>query len=117
MVGSPLDGGSSYALTCAIGPAAAMSLLLGEDSFSADDLHRFGLAGKPVASGSFDEETARFADRIAKMDAGAVVASRSLLRRGLSFDEQWDAEVACLRSFVESGRLAQGLGQYWSGRK
>lgn len=117
MVGSPLDGGSSYALTCAIGPAVAMSLLLGEDGFTADDLHRFGLTGKPVACGSFDEETAGFADRIAKMDPGAIVASRSLLRRGLSFDEQWDAEVACLRRFVESGHLAQGLAQYWSGRK
>jgi len=117
MVGSPLDGGSSYALTCAFGPAIAMSLLLDEDGLSADDLHRFGLAGKPVACDSFDKETARFAGRVAGMESSAIAASRSLLRRGLNFDEQWDAEVACLRSFVESGRLARGVGQYWAGQK
>ena len=113
--GAPLDGGCSYALAWALGPARAMSILVEDRALSGDDLHTWGLAGAPVAPDDLEDRAVRTAEQAGAGDRAALRAARRLLRKAnlAEFETQWSAELEHLRAFVESGRLQDNLDRYW----
>lgn len=114
--GAPLDGGASYALGWALGPARSMGLLLEHRPITGVDLHHWGLAGPPVSQADLKSRTLDVARRAAALEPSAFRSARALLRasHGLDFERQWADEVRDLREAVTSGRLAANLERLWS---
>ena len=101
------DGGTSWALTRALGAPRALELLLTDGTLTAADAHHFGLVGRLVDD---DRATQAAVDLAAEVAAGpvrAMVRTRALVRRAATqlLDEQLAEES---RLIAESATDAEG---------
>ena len=104
--GSP-DGGTSWALTRALGAPRALELMLTNGALSAAEAHMFGLVARLVEDESLHEEAVALAHSVAAGPVRAMVRTRGLVRRAAarSLDEQLDDEA---RLIAESAADAEG---------
>jgi len=101
------DGGSSWALTRALGAPRALELMLTNGSLSAADAHLFGLVGRLVEDDALTAEAVALAHAVAAGPVRAMVRTRSLVRRAAtrSLEEQLDDEA---RLIAESAADPEG---------
>ena len=101
------DGGSSWALTRALGAPRALELLLTDGVLNAADAHTSGLVARLVDDEELAEESAGLARQIAAGPVRAMVRTRSLVRQAAvrSLAEQLDEEA---RLIEESARDPEG---------
>jgi 2-(1,2-epoxy-1,2-dihydrophenyl)acetyl-CoA isomerase len=106
-IGLSPDGGSSWALTRALGAPRALDLMLTNGVVSAADAHQFGLVARLVDDDGLRDAAIALANEIAAGPIRALVRTRALARgaavRGL--DEQLDEEA---RLIAESAADPEG---------
>jgi 2-(1,2-epoxy-1,2-dihydrophenyl)acetyl-CoA isomerase len=101
------DGGSSWALTRALGAPRALELMLTNGSLSAADAHLFGLVGRLVEDDALHAEAVALAHEVAAGPIRAMVRTRALVRRAAtrSLEDQLDDEA---RLIAESAADPEG---------
>jgi len=101
------DGGSSWALTRALGAPRALELLLTNGTLTAADAHMSGLVARLVEDDELPDAAAALARTVAAGPVRAMVRTRSLVRHAAvrSLEEQLDEEA---RLIEESARDPEG---------
>src|ERR1700742_3023088 len=78
-IGVSPDGGSTVGMVGTVGVRRALQIFLGEDSFSAQQAHGWGLVAKVVPAAELKAETKKFAERLARNPPAAIGATKALL--------------------------------------
>src|SRR5687767_6561488 len=93
------DGGSSWALTRALGAPHALELMLTNGSLTAAEAHLYGLVGRLVDDADLREATTALAHEIAAGPIRAMVRTRALVRSAATrtLDEQLDDEARLIK--------------------
>ena len=106
-IGFSPDGGSSWALTRALGAPRALDLMLTNGSLTAAEAHTFGLVSRLVEDDSLHAESIALAHRVAAGPVRAMVRTRALVRKAAvrTLDEQLDDEA---RLIAESAADPEG---------
>jgi 2-(1,2-epoxy-1,2-dihydrophenyl)acetyl-CoA isomerase len=101
------DGGTSWALTRALGAPRALELMLTDGSLSAADAHLFGLVARLVDDTDLTDAAVALAAQVAAGPVRAMVRTRGLVRRAAtrSLEDQLDDEA---RLIAESAADAEG---------
>ncbi|MGY2085186.1 enoyl-CoA hydratase/isomerase family protein [Blastococcus sp. SYSU DS0539] len=101
------DGGTSWALTRALGAPRALDLMLTNGSLTAAEAHLTGLVARLVEDSELHEVTTAVAHAVAAGPVRAMVRTRALVRRAASrsFEEQLDDEA---RLITESAADPEG---------
>lgn len=89
--------GGTQSLTAAIGPVAALPLVLSGRSISAAEAHRLGIVGEVVPTDDLASRTAELASQLAQIDQPVARALRRCLRaandlplsEGLAVEQRW----------------------------
>ena len=85
-----------------IGPKLTKELLLsGDDQLSAERAERIGLVNRVVATGTHVDEALTLAERIAALDADAVIRTKAAINRGFEIMGLHEALRAGLDAAVE----------------
>jgi 2-(1,2-epoxy-1,2-dihydrophenyl)acetyl-CoA isomerase len=106
-IGLSPDGGSSWALTRALGAPRALDLMLTNGSLNAAEAHTFGLVSRLVEDDDLRAESIALAHEVAAGPVRAMVRTRSLVRRAAvrTLDQQLDDEA---RLIAESAADPEG---------
>jgi 2-(1,2-epoxy-1,2-dihydrophenyl)acetyl-CoA isomerase len=106
-IGFSPDGGSSWALTRALGAPRALDIMLTDGSLNAADAHTFGLVSRLVEDDELQAEAIALAHQVAAGPVRAMVRTRSLVRRAAvrTLDQQLDDEA---RLIAESAADPEG---------
>jgi 2-(1,2-epoxy-1,2-dihydrophenyl)acetyl-CoA isomerase len=101
------DGGTSWALTRALGAPRALELMLTDGTLHAADAHMFGLVARLVDDEELLDEAVALARQVAAGPVRAMVRTRGLVRRAATrtLDQQLDDEA---RLIVESAADPEG---------
>jgi 2-(1,2-epoxy-1,2-dihydrophenyl)acetyl-CoA isomerase len=101
------DGGSSWALTRALGAPRALELMLTNGTLTAADAHMFGLVARLVEDEELPAAATALAHSVAAGPVRAMVRTRSLVRQAAvrSLEDQLDDEA---RLIEESARDPEG---------
>jgi 2-(1,2-epoxy-1,2-dihydrophenyl)acetyl-CoA isomerase len=106
-IGLSPDGGSSWALTRALGAPRALDLMLTNGSLNAAEAHTFGLVSRLVEDDALTAEAIALAHQVAAGPVRAMVRTRALVRRAAvrTLDQQLDDEA---RLIAESAADPEG---------
>lgn len=106
-IGFSPDGGSSWTLTHALGPARALDLMLTNGTLDAAEAHRHGLVARVVEDDDLREAAAALARQLAAGPVRAMVRTRALVRGAAvrTPDEQLEDEA---RLIAESAGDPEG---------
>jgi 2-(1,2-epoxy-1,2-dihydrophenyl)acetyl-CoA isomerase len=106
-IGLSPDGGTSWALTRALGAPRALELMLTDGTLTAAEAHMFGLVARLVEDVDVHEAALALAHRVAAGPVRAMVRTRSLVRQAAirTLDEQLDDEA---RLIAESAADIEG---------
>jgi 2-(1,2-epoxy-1,2-dihydrophenyl)acetyl-CoA isomerase len=106
-IGYSPDGGTSWALTRALGAPRALDLMLTNGALTAAEAHAFGLVARLVEDEDVHEAATALAHSVAAGPVRAMVRTRSLVRQAAvrSLDEQLDDEA---RLIAESAADPEG---------
>jgi 2-(1,2-epoxy-1,2-dihydrophenyl)acetyl-CoA isomerase len=101
------DGGTSWALTRALGAPRALELLLTDGALTAAEAHQAGLVARLVDDERLTEAAVHLAHQVAAGPIRAMVRTRGLVRRAAirTLEEQLDEEA---RLIEESAADAEG---------
>jgi 2-(1,2-epoxy-1,2-dihydrophenyl)acetyl-CoA isomerase len=110
-IGLSPDGGSSWALTRALGAPRTLELMLTNGSLSAGDAHLFGLVGRLVEDDDLRTAAIALAHEVAAGPVRAMVRTRSLVRRAAtrSLDEQLDEEARLIAESADDPEGREGI--------
>jgi 2-(1,2-epoxy-1,2-dihydrophenyl)acetyl-CoA isomerase len=106
-IGFSPDGGTSWALTRALGAPRALDLMLTDGVLSAAEAHTFGLVSRLVEDDNLHAEAIALGHRVAAGPVRAMVRTRALARKAAvrTLDEQLDDEA---RLIAESAADPEG---------
>ncbi|TFV62325.1 enoyl-CoA hydratase [Geodermatophilus sp. DF01-2] len=106
-IGFSPDGGTSWTLAHALGPARALELVLTNDTLDAGEAQACGLVAQVVADDDLRNSAAALAHTLAAGPVRAMVRARTLLRRAATrtLEEQLDDEA---RLIAESAADPEG---------
>lgn len=106
-IGLSPDGGTSWALTRALGAPRALDLMLTNGVLTAAEAHLFGLVGRLVEDDEVHESAVALAHQVAAGPVRAMVRTRALVRKAATrtLDEQLDDEA---RLIAESAADPEG---------
>jgi 2-(1,2-epoxy-1,2-dihydrophenyl)acetyl-CoA isomerase len=106
-IGFSPDGGSSWALSRALGAPRALDLMLTNGALNAADAHLFGLVGRLVEDDDLRDAAIALAHEVAAGPIRSMVRTRALVRRAATrtLDEQLDDEAQLI---AESAADAEG---------
>jgi 2-(1,2-epoxy-1,2-dihydrophenyl)acetyl-CoA isomerase len=106
-IGLSPDGGTSWALTRALGAPRALDLMLTNGELTAAEAHLFGLVGRLVEDEDVHESAIALAHQVAAGPVRAMVRTRALVRKAATrtLDEQLDEEA---RLITESAADPEG---------
>jgi 2-(1,2-epoxy-1,2-dihydrophenyl)acetyl-CoA isomerase len=105
------DGGSSWALTRALGAPRALDLMLTNGSLNASDAHTFGLVSRLVEDDDLHAETVALAHEVAAGPVRAMVRTRALVRKAAvrTLDEQLDDEAQLIAESAADPEGREGV--------
>jgi 2-(1,2-epoxy-1,2-dihydrophenyl)acetyl-CoA isomerase len=106
-IGLSPDGGTSWALTRALGAPRALELMLTDGALTAAEAHMFGLVARLVEDDDVHEAAIALAQQVAGGPIRALVRTRTLVRQAAirTLDEQLDDEA---RLIAESAADPEG---------
>ena len=106
-IGFSPDGGSSWALTRALGAPRALELMLTNGQLNAAEAHTFGLVSRLVEDDDLHAQAIALAHQVAAGPVRAMVRTRALVRKAAvrTLDEQLDDEA---RMIAESAADPEG---------
>src|SRR5215207_4457291 len=110
-IGFSPDGGSSWALTRALGAPRALELMLTDGTLSAADAHLFGLVARLVDEDELLDVVTALAHEIAAGPVRAMVRTRALVRRAAirTLDEQLDDEAQLIAESADDPEGREGV--------
>jgi 2-(1,2-epoxy-1,2-dihydrophenyl)acetyl-CoA isomerase len=105
------DGGSSWALTRALGAPHALELMLTNGFLSAAEAHLYGLVGRLVDDADLRDAATALAHELAAGPVRAMVRTRSLVRSAVTrtLDEQLDDEARLIKESAEDPEGREGV--------
>jgi 2-(1,2-epoxy-1,2-dihydrophenyl)acetyl-CoA isomerase len=105
------DGGSSWALTRALGAPHALELMLTNGSLTAAEAHLYGLVGRLVDDADLRDATTALAHQIAAGPIRAMVRTRALVRSAATrtLDEHLDDEARLIRESADDPEGREGV--------
>ena len=109
-IGLSPDGGTSWALTRALGAPRALELMLTNGALTAAEAHMFGLVARLVDD-DVHEAAAALAHQMAAGPVRAMVRTRALVRQAAvrTLDEQLDAEAALIAESAADPEGREGV--------
>ena len=111
------DGGTSWALTRALGAPRALELLLTDGSLTAADAHSSGLVARLVDDEELTEVTTALAHAVAAGPVRAMVRTRGLVRRAaVRTLEQLDDEARLIAESAADPESREGIAAALAGR-
>jgi 2-(1,2-epoxy-1,2-dihydrophenyl)acetyl-CoA isomerase len=113
------DGGTSWALTRALGAPRALELLLTDGVLHAAEAHTFGLVARLVDDESLTEESTALARSIAAGPVRAMVRTRGLVRRAAirTLEEQLDDEEQLIEESAADPESREAMAALLAGRR
>ena len=113
------DGGTSWALTRALGAPRALELLLTEGTLSAADAHLFGLVARLVDDDQLLEAATALAHQVAAGPVRAMVRTRGLVRRAAvrTLEEQLVDEERLIRVSAADPESREGVAAFLERRR
>ena len=113
------DGGSSWALTRALGAPHALELMLTDGSLTAAEAHLYGLVGRLVDDADLRDAATALAHQIAAGPIRAMVRTRALVRSAATrtLDEQLDDEARLIKESADDPEGRKGVRAFVEKRK
>jgi 2-(1,2-epoxy-1,2-dihydrophenyl)acetyl-CoA isomerase len=113
------DGGTSWALTRALGAPRALELLLTDGVLNAADAHTFGLVARLVDDDVLTEQTTALARAIAAGPVRAMVRTRGLVRRAAirTLEEQLEDEQRLREESASDPESREGVAAFLAQRR
>jgi 2-(1,2-epoxy-1,2-dihydrophenyl)acetyl-CoA isomerase len=113
------DGGTSWALTRALGAPRALELLLTDGVLNAADAHTFGLVARLVDDDALVGESTALARSIAAGPVRAMVRTRGLVRRAAirTLEEQLDDEERLIGESAADPESREGVAAFLAQRR
>jgi 2-(1,2-epoxy-1,2-dihydrophenyl)acetyl-CoA isomerase len=113
------DGGSSWALTRALGAPRALELMLTDGTISAADAHLFGLVARLVDDEELLPSAVALAHQVAAGPVRAMVRTRGLVRRAAtrSLEEQLDDEARLIAASAADPEGQEGVRAFVDKRR
>ena len=110
-IGLSPDGGTSWALTRALGAPRALDLMLTNGALSAAEAHMFGLVARLVEDDAVHEAATALAHSVAAGPVRAMVRTRALVRKAATrtLDEQLDDEAAMIAESAADPEGREGV--------
>lgn len=110
-IGFTPDGGSSWALTRAMGAPRTLELMLTNGALTAADAHLFGLVGRLVDDDLMRESAIALAHAVAAGPVRGMVRTRTLVRRAATrtLDEQLDEEAKLIAESAADPEGREGV--------
>ncbi|MCU1605978.1 MAG: Enoyl-CoA hydratase/isomerase, partial [Modestobacter sp.] len=105
------DGGTSWALTRALGAPRALELMLTDGELHAAEAHMFGLVARLVDDEELLESAVALAHQVAAGPVRAMVRTRGLVRRAAtrSLEEQLDDEARLIQESAADPEGREGV--------
>jgi 2-(1,2-epoxy-1,2-dihydrophenyl)acetyl-CoA isomerase len=105
------DGGTSWALTRALGAPRALELLLTDGELTAADAHQAGLVARLVDDERLTEAAVALAHQVAAGPIRAMVRTRGLVRRAAirTLEEQLDEEARLIEESAADSEGREGV--------
>jgi 2-(1,2-epoxy-1,2-dihydrophenyl)acetyl-CoA isomerase len=105
------DGGTSWALTRALGAPRALELMLTDGTLHAAEAHMFGLVARLVDDEELLESAVALAHQVAAGPVRAMVRTRGLVRRAATrtLDEQLDDEARLIQESAADPEGREGV--------
>jgi 2-(1,2-epoxy-1,2-dihydrophenyl)acetyl-CoA isomerase len=118
-IGFSPDGGSSWALSRALGAPRALELMLTNGSLAAADAHLFGLVGRLVEDDELREAAIALAHEVAAGPVRSMVRTRALVRRAAirTLDEQLDDEAQLIAESAADPEGREGVRAFVEKRR
>ncbi len=113
------DGGTSWALTRALGAPRALELMLTDSTLSAADAHLFGLVARLVDDDQLHDVVTALARQVAAGPVRAMVRTRGLVRRAAvrTLEEQLVDEERLIRESAADPESREGVAAFLEGRR
>jgi 2-(1,2-epoxy-1,2-dihydrophenyl)acetyl-CoA isomerase len=113
------DGGTSWALTRALGAPRALELMLTDSTLSAADAHLFGLVARLVDDDELHDVVTALAHQVAAGPVRAMVRTRGLVRRAAvrTLEEQLVDEERLIRESAADPESREGVAAFLAGRR
>ena len=110
-IGFSPDGGSSWALSRALGAPRALDLMLTNGTLNAADAHLFGLVGRLVEDDDLRTAAIALAHEVAAGPVRSMVRTRTLVRRAAvrTLDEQLDDEAQLIAQSAADAEGREGV--------
>jgi 2-(1,2-epoxy-1,2-dihydrophenyl)acetyl-CoA isomerase len=110
-IGLSPDGGTSWALTRALGAPRALDLMLTNGALTAAEAHLFGLVGRLVEDTDVHELAIALAHQVAAGPIRAMVRTRALVRKAATrtLDEQLDDEAQLIAESAADPEGREGV--------
>ncbi|WP_409330877.1 enoyl-CoA hydratase/isomerase family protein [Trujillonella humicola] len=105
------DGGTSWALTRALGLPRALDLMLTDGSLTADEAHAAGLVARVTDDDALPASAGALARQLAEGPVRAMARTRALARRALSSDltDHLDAEALLIAASAADPEGIEGV--------
>jgi 2-(1,2-epoxy-1,2-dihydrophenyl)acetyl-CoA isomerase len=113
------DGGTSWALTRALGAPRALEVLLTDGVINAAEAHTFGLVARLVDDEVLAEQTTALARSIAAGPVRAMVRTRGLVRRAAirTLEEQLEDEERLIQESAADPEGREGVSAFAAQRR
>jgi 2-(1,2-epoxy-1,2-dihydrophenyl)acetyl-CoA isomerase len=113
------DGGTSWALTRALGAPRALELMLTDGTLSAADAHLFGLVARLVDDDELLDAAGALAAQVAAGPVRAMVRTRGLVRRAAvrTLEEQLVDEERLIRESAGDPESRAGVAAFLARRR
>ena len=117
-IGLSPDGGSSWALTRALGAPRTLDLCLTNGSLTAAEAHAAGLVARLVEDGEVHDAASELAHTVAAGPVRAMVRTRSLVRQAAirTLEEQLDEEARLIAESAGDPEGREGVRAFSEGR-
>jgi enoyl-CoA hydratase/carnithine racemase len=113
------DGGGTVGVVATVGTRRALQIYLGEDSFTAQQAHQWGLVAKVVPAVELKAATREFALRLAQTAPASIATTKALIHRAPTtpIEQQLDAERDAIIDCMHTDEFKLAVKKFTSKNK